>query len=372
MDEKKNAILTIGILCGMLFIFAVADFVNADRDFSENENRVLASRPALSRDNLLFGNYMEAYEEYVEDQFISRDKWLAIRAGVDVFLQKKDMNGVYLGKEDYLFAQHMPKDYSEETENSKIASLNKVVKKWNAMVMLVPTADNVMTDKLPAYAVYYDQKALLEKVKEEIGEEHYIDVYSILREHKDEEIYYRTDEHWTSLGAYYGFLAWTDAMDRYPYRYSIDKMQTVSEIFYGKLYSKVDISVQADNIKKFSETEIRPLTVTYDLERTTNSLYEETCLNTLNPYDYFLDGNHGFVEITTSYNRDRTLFVIKDSYANSMIPLLTRYYGKIYMVDLDCYEGSLFDIMNECEPEQGMDVLVLYGSLSFLENFQYQ
>ena len=371
MDEKRNALLTAGIICAIILVFTIADLLNGDRVFSETENRILASRPGFSVEELLGGTFTENYEEYVTDQFISRDKWIGIKTRTDILFQKKDINGVYLGKDNYLIEKHNPEDYSQELVNGRIASLNKLVKKWDAKVMLVPTADNVLTDKLPDYAVYYDQQTLLEQVQEAIGEEHYVDVYSVLREHKDEEIYYRTDHHWTSLGAYYGFLAWTDAVDRYPYRYNIEKMQTASEDFLGTLHSRINIPVEPDRIQYFAETDIRPITVTYDLERTTDTMYEERYLDTKNQYGYFLDDNHAFVEITTAYNKGKTLFVIKDSYANSMIPLLTRYYEKIYVLDLRYYNGKLYDIMEQCEPEEGMDVLVLYNCIHFLEDFLY-
>ena len=84
-----------------------------------------------------------------------------------------------------------------------------------------------------------------------------------------------------------------------------------------------------------------------------------------------MDDNHAFVEIDTSYRNGKTLFVIKDSYANSLIPLLTPHYEKIYMVDLRYYNGRLYDFMEKYQPENGMDVLVLYNCIHFLEEFQY-
>ena len=371
MDEKRNAILTVGILCVIILVFTVADFLNEDHIYSEAENRLLAMRPVFSGEGLLTGEYTADYEDYITDQFIGRDKWIGIKTQTDIALQKKEINGVYLGKDNYLIEKHDPADYSTELENGKIASLKKLVRKWDAMVMLVPTADNVITDKLPDYAVTYDELAFLERVKQEIGEENYIDVYSALAEHKEEEIYYRTDHHWTSLGAYYGFLAWAEAVDRFPYPYSVSNMITVSDDFKGTLHSKINIPVTEDHIKYFSETTLRPVQITYDYEGTADTLYEESYLDTKNQYGFFLDDNHGFVEIDTEYKNGRTLFVVKDSYANSMIPLLTTHYEKIYVVDLRYYNGKLFDLMKQMEPDEGMDVLVLYNCIHFLEDFKY-
>ena len=371
MNEKKNAFLTVGILFAIILAFSVADMLNSDRVYSETENRVLASRPEFSQDALLQGGYTKDYEEYITDQFVGRDKWVGMKTRTDILLQKKEINGVYLGKNNYLIEKHDPQDYSAQLANGRLASLKKLVKKWDADVMLVPTADNILTDKLPSYALYYDQAAFLEQVRNEIGEEHYVDVYGMLMEHKEEEIYYRTDHHWTSLGAYYGFLAWADHTGKFPYPYNVNNMTTVSDDFLGTLHSRVNITVQADRIQYFPETELRPVKVTYDLTEQTDSLYEDSYLGTKNQYGYFLDDNHGFVEIETEYKNGKTLFIIKDSYANSMIPLLTTHYEKIYVVDLRYYNGKLFDLMEAYEPEEGMDVLVLYNCIHFLEDFKY-
>ena len=218
MNEKRNAVLTIGILFAIILVFSAADFLNKDRTFSEDENRTLAVRPDFSVEELLYGDYIVEYETYAADQFVSRDKWMEIRTRLDVWLQKKEINGVYLGKDDYLLRVHDPADYSEIQEKSRIASLKKIVNKWDSLVMLVPSADNILTDKLPAYSTYSDEKPFLDRVRETIGEDHYVDVYAALWEHSGEKIYYRTDPHWTSLGARYGLKAWEEMVHRrYPY-----------------------------------------------------------------------------------------------------------------------------------------------------------
>ena len=63
--------------------------------------------------------------------------------------------------------------------------------------------------------------------------------------------------------------------------------------------------------------------------------------------------------------------MIKDSYANCLIPLLTAHYERIYVMDLRYFNGRLFQFMEKYEPETGMDVLVLYNCIHFLEEFAY-
>lgn len=369
--DKMHAILTVGVICAILMTFTIADFLNEDRIYSEKEKRVLASRPELTKATLLDGSFMEDYENYVTDQFVARDKWISIKTASELILQKREINGVYLCEDGYLIEKHEEADFPEELVDKKLTLLEELTKRWDAKVMLVPTADNIMKNRLPDYGEYFDQAALLEEVSDRVGEEHYIDVYSALLEHRDEGLYYRTDHHWNSLGAYYGYQAWAEAMEYPAINYSIDSMETVSQDFLGTLYSKVHISVEPDVITYFPATEYLPVQVTYDMTIGRDSFYEEKYLDTMNQYGYFLDDNHAFVEIDTANSNGKTLFVIKDSYANCMIPLMAMHYDKIYVVDLRYMNGQLIPFMESYEPASGMDVLILYNCVHFLEDFNY-
>jgi len=369
MSEKRNALLTILLISSIVLIFTAADFMDVDRIFSETENRVLASKPELTAEALFAGEYARDYETYVTDQFVGRDKWISMKTYMDIVLQKKEIGGVYLGADGYLIEQHLPENYPAEQEAKKLDLLEALVERWDAKVMLVPTADNILTDKLPAYAPYYDEARLLEQVKERIGEEHYVDVYSLLTEHAGEEIYYRTDHHWTSLGAYYGYLAWLEGeADRY---YAPEDLVPVTEDFLGTLHSKVNLDMPGESILYFPETMNHSVTVTYDLQRISDSCYETSHLETKNKYAFFLDDNHAFIEIDSDCRNGKVLYVLKDSYANCFVPLLLSYYEKIYVMDLRYFKGRLFGFMEKYEPEEGMDVLVLYNCVHFLEQFNY-
>lgn len=370
MNDKKNAIFTIGIIASIILIFTVADFIKEDRIFSETENRILASRPEFSEEALFDGAYTEDYETYVTDQFVGRDKWIALKTTVDILLQKKDINGVYLGKDGYLIEQHKPEDYTPEMEQKALGLLEKLVQRWDAKVMLVPTADNILTDKLPDNAAYYDETKFLAKVEELVGEENYIDAYRELWKHSDEEIYYRTDHHWTSLGAYYGYEAWRNKVRKIPLVRDVEGMEPVTEDFLGTLHSWINLPMEGDTIQIFPETVEKPVAITYDFAETMDSFYEESYLDTKNKYGYFLDDNHGFVEIQTSRHNGKSLFVIKDSYANAMIPLLAQHYETVYVLDLRYFNGRLFPFMEQYVSEK-TDVLVLYNCIHFLEDFKY-
>lgn len=372
-NDKFHAGMTVALLALVLLVFAAADLVKADRLFSETENRILAQRPEWSLEKVLDGSYEKEYEAYATDQFVSRDTWVMLKTRMDILLQKKLIKGVYLAQDGYLIEQHLPGDYDQMMVNKRLGQLLELTERYpGTMVMLVPTADNILTDKLPAYAVSYDQRGLLDQVKEKIGEEHVIDVFPILGEHREEQIYYRTDHHWTTLGAYYGYQQWTQTMDYPPRNFDPQDLETVSDSFLGTLHSRLNLPMKADEIQIFPRTTSRRVKVVYDFARETTSYYEPSYLEGKNQYGYFLDDNHAFIEIDTAYvAKDRELFLIKDSYANSLIPILAPHYEKIYVLDLRYYNGSLFSLMEQYVTSDKVDVLVVYNCIHFMENFTY-
>lgn len=368
-SDKINALITVLMISSVILIFTAADFFCEDRIFSETENRLLAEKPIFSIESLFQGEYTSDYETYVTDQFVGRDKWIAVKTGLDIVLQKKEIGGVYLGADGYLIEQHLPQAYSEELIQKRMKLLKKLVEKYDAKVMLVPTADNVLSDKLPAFSPYFDQKVFLEQVRSEVGQENYIDVYSALSGHREEEIYYHTDHHWTSLGALYGYRTWAEAMGEEAYPYG--EMTKVTGDFLGTLQSKLNIPWKSDCINYFEETSRWPVSIVYDMEKKSDSLYEEKYLSTKNKYGFFIDDNHALMEITTGNNNGKTLFVIKDSYANCFVPLLLPHYEKICVLDLRYYNGRLGWLMKQYGKPGEMDVLVLYNCIHFLDEFQY-
>ena len=370
--ERRNARKTVLFLCVILLAFLIGDLLQKDTFFSESENRILTSKPKLSKSGLLSGEYMEQYEEYVNDQFVSRDTWIMLKTRMDLLLQKKEINGVYLAERDYLIEQHLEESFEHENTNKKLELLKKLVEAYpQTKFMLVPTADNILTEKLPAFAPYFDQRAFLQQVKDTIGEAHVIDMFPVLEPHAKEEIYYRTDHHWTTLGAYYGYEAFTKAYKLPTRWYLKGEMQTVTDAFLGTLQSKLNLSMEPEEIKIFPRTLETEVQITYDFGKKSNSFYNDSFLQGKNKYGYFLDDNHAVVEIERESFSEEVLFVIKDSYANTMIPLLAHHYRKIYVMDLRYFNGNLSEFMQSCDEYGNMDVLVLYNCVHFLEDFNY-
>lgn len=370
-DRKKDAWRSIIFFSVIILIFTVADLLNKERLYSEAENRMLAQKPEFSAESFFSGEFTSDYEEYLNDQFVSRDLWIRMKTGMDMLLQKKLINGVYLAEDDYLIEQHTEDEFPKETVDKRIQQLSQLVEQFpETEVMLVPTADNILTEKLPGFAPYYDDTLLIEQVKETIGEDHVIDVYDALRAHADEGIYYRTDHHWTSLGAYYAYNEWVDGRFEFPVHYKPENMIAVTEEFQGTLQAMINMDVEGEEIHIFKETLRRPVKIVYDFTVEAESFYEEKHLKTKNKYGYFLDDNHGLVEIETKNKSGGELFIIKDSYANTFIPLIANHYSKVYVLDLRYYNGKLFPLIEQYD-QGDMEVLVLYNCAHFVSDFHY-
>lgn len=409
--KKVSAVITILLLGGLILGLSVADFFTQDRLYSEYENRMLAQKPEFSTEALFSGSFTEDYENYITDQFTGRDNWIFIKTMTDVALGKKEVKGVYLAKDGTLIQKHAPEDIDEEEVEKKLALLKELFN-WQEdredigsfYVMTIPTADNILTEKLPDYAPVYSQADFIRQVKETVGEAHVIDVQETLNAHKEEKIYYGTDHHWTTLGAYYGYREWAAALGVEPVTYEVE---TVSTNFLGTMHSQARIPVEPDTIEAYMpqvlhgdaggadtattdgaagnlvagnagmQTEVvNGMQVYYDLsEESHNTLYEPKYLDTKNQYGYFLDDNHPFIQINTGATakeaQGKTLFILKDSYANCFVPFLTEHYETIYVMDLRYFRGKLFPFMEEYATGGNMDILVLYNVIHFIEEFQY-
>ncbi len=373
-NEKLHAGMTVALLALVLLVFTAADLLKADRLFSETENRVLAQKPKLSLEGILSGSYEKEYEAYATDQFVHRDTWVMLKTRMDILLERKAIKGVYLAEDGSLIEQHLPQNYDQAMADKRVGLLRELTERYpQTRVMLAPTADNIQSYKLPPYAVSYDQRQLLSQVKEAVGEERVIDLFPILEEHREEPVYYRTDHHWTTLGAYYAYLEWARKVGYPPRSYDPKDLQTVSDTFLGTLHSRINLPMEADKIQIFPRTNNRKVKITYDFAKEDDSYYVPSYLEGKNQYGYFLDDNHAFIEIETAYAANgKELFIIKDSYANSLIPILAPHYEKIYVLDLRYYNGSLFSLMEQYVTHSRVSVLVVYNCIHFLEDFSYR
>lgn len=191
-----------------------------------------------------------------------------------------------------------------------------------------------------------------------------IDLRDVLTKHSNEYIYYKTDHHWTTLGAFYAYHEWKG-----PDRIIPAYKTAVSTDFLGTDYNRIHYYESMDKIYRYEMDDVDQATVTINDGGDTKelpSIYVEDALKTSDQYNYFLSGNYSTVTIKTKNKNGKTLLVVKDSFTNSMIPFLCRDYETIRMVDLRYVNASVYEYMNDLTSLD--DVIVIYNEEKFMQD----
>ena len=376
---KRYCIFITALFCAFIGVFLVANAVSPDRTFSEVENRNLEQLPAvdfgtpekLFRDGNFFnGQFMRDFETYTTDQFIGRDAWVDLKARTERALGKKENNDVYFADNDTLITRFDQPAADRVTEN--LNYVNKFVENVDIPVVfsLIPTQACIWADRLPEGAPNASQTDLMAQAQGAVTGAAWADVYTPLMEHKDEDIFYRTDHHWTSLGAYYGYTGLASALGYTPVPLT-DYTPTVrSTEFYGTVFSSSGVRwVKPDTITTYVPDDgITVVSHTYDNSgnpvEEQRALYVESFLSVKDKYSMFLGGNQSLGVVTNTNNPDGPkLLIIRDSYADSLVPFLTAHYSEIHLIDPRYYHLSVKDYV----AQNGIDqALVLYSVPNFV------
>lgn len=362
INNNKLRTLTTGLLAGGVLLLSITFLLSPKQEFSENENRYLAKCPAFVWDDVKSGQYMDDLSTWLSDHFPFRNFFMGMKADTEIALGKKEINYVYIAEDDYLIEVYETPANTERIADTFYKFYEKIdTDKIDTRLMLVPTASYVCADKLPGFAPASTQMDTANTIYEKSGIPA-IDCSSFLFNAADsEQLYYRTDHHWTTAGAYQGYLAYCESKGLTPISLEDMQTKTITNEFYGTIYSKVnDYSHKADSITLYMNPN-DSLTVHYtDTGEITDSLYNLDYISKKDKYSIFLNNLHTLIEITNeSAESDRELVLIKDSYANCMVPFLTQHYKKIYVFDTRYYKEGPSSFIEE---HPGVtDVLLLYN-----------
>ena len=353
-----------------LFLFLIINVIVPDREKSVQENRMLATKPKFRLSSLISGDYDEKFEAYMDDQFVGRDMWRKLKVTVDRIGGSRLENGVYIGTNGQLLEQIEVADKNHLAANIKaIKSFSESQSKIPVRMMLVPDAANVLNHSLPALAKPEDQTQMFSMVRKDLGDSvEWIDVSMELNKHKTEKIYYKTDHHWTTLGAFYAFQAAAPSLGIDGDLSGKYVSYTVSDSFNGMLASKSGVNLgEKEQIDIYVPTEEdTDLIVDYvDEGKRSTSLYDSSKLKEKDQYTVFLGGNSSLLDIRTVSTSTKRLLLVKDSFANSFIPFLTPYYREIVVVDPRYYSGTINDLMDSYRISE---VLFLYSGNTFFKD----
>lgn len=179
-----------------------------------------------------------------------------------------------------------------------------------------------------------------------------VDAYSVLKEHKDEYIYFNTDHHWTGLGAYYAYTAFTEAAGLPHYEYSDYTKHTI-ENFLGTLYSDTMDTAMYNNPDsvEWCEFPVENQVWQYpknDLENYYSTTVMASYAKGTYSYGVFLGGDYPLTIIKTSgVNNGRKCVIIKESYGNALATYVASAFDETYIVDERYYDGNIVDLINE-------------------------
>lgn len=351
----------------MVVLLSVGSLVAKDREYSANENRYLTGRPALSLSSLTSGKFMEDTEAYLSDQFVGRDFLVRTRASIDRFVGKREVNGVYIGKDHFLFEK--PSVWDDERMTRTLNTINLVTAKSGdirSYMALAPNATELLKNYLPTGAPVTNQTRQIAAVYKNLHHVQCVDLVTPLKAVSDPTLlYYRTDHHWTATAAEVAFREIATAMGLVPDAVSY-KTMPVTNSFQGTMASTSGIFKASDTISITVPEKEQTLVVTYvNEDKKTSTLFDASKLKEKSQYDVFFGGNFAEVRIDTGADSDRVLLVLKDSYANCVIPMLTPYFKTIVLVDPRYYNDNLPDTIAK---EGVTDLLWLYNVNTFLND----
>lgn len=342
-------------------VLIILNFVIPEPAFSEQENRYLAKVPQFSFEDLVSGKYSEELDTYINDHFVFRNFWLKLNSFVQVAIGKTENNDVYIGKDGYLFEKFEYTD--KERENISIATnaINNFAVKTGipTYFLLAPNSIYINQDKLPDNVNAVDQNEIINEVYSACPDVKTIDTVETLKENKSTtKLYFKTDHHMTSEGAYLLYQEFCKAANIPPAQLSEFNKETVTTNFLGTFDSKAQVAWQEpDEITVYKNAINTNVLGDYDGE-TYNSIFNDDYLTKKDKYSYFLNGNHAKVVIKTKVNNGKKLLVVKDSYSHIMAQFLCQNYEEIHFLDPRYYNLPLSDYCSQNEIDE---TLFLYN-----------
>ena len=383
--KKINVTIT-ALFLVFLFGFGIAFWVIPDTDFSPEENRALQTLPSVDADSWLEGKVSSRLITYYSDQFPLRNKFVGLHALGELGLGRGESNGVLVGRNGQLAVRRFDAylnrfERLEDTDHYSSAHVDRglasLVSLHNTLqagdiplcVVLAPrTIDVTVSDFSYPSAISDGLDATIQNAMQ-TGGVNSVELMATFRtlHEAGEYVYYRTDHHWTTRGAYVAYAAvmesWGMGDDVLPESYF-----TVREIpdFYGTTHSRAGLFfIPSDTMEIWEAPDDSRYTVLEVNGENTKTVIEsgfisEKYLSEKDKYGAFLDGTHRMLFIVdkeaAARGEDRPLLLLaRDSFANSMVPFLARHFD-ICMVNLT---GGMTNLTELCETYGCERVLVV-------------
>ena len=361
----------------ILFGFSIFFWVSPDRSFSEQENRSLQAFPSFSFEKLLSGKLSTEVNSYFSDQFPMRNTLVGWKGFFEIAAGKGENDGILLGENGQLARRrfeiqtangsilHDCDAYDHAHVQNACEGINRAASALQVPFSVLLTGRNIDVAAsdfdYPAEisdALLSDVQACLDPTVQTV------ETIPLLREKNEngETVYYRTDHHWTTLGAYYGYVETMRVLGMEDKILPVESFErkTVSTSFYGSLWSAGGMKwVKPDSVEFWVLGNEDAFLVTAD-GKETEGLYSEKWLSKKDHYSAFLDGTHDVVTVERRDGEVRPkLLLLKDSFANSMAPFLAQHFDLV-LLNLSSTRQDFTNVSALAE-EYGADrVLLIY------------
>ncbi len=353
--------LTVAVALILTVVLALALPLLPKKDFSAKERRALVPFPSVTADTLLDGRFFSDLSEYYADHFPLRESFTALKTAAERALGKRENNGILFGKDGYLIARGEYEDLAVAEQNLRAIRTLADRASVPVTVAVLPRATDVLTAYLPRGYDTTRASQIHEAIADTLPEN--TDLTAPLREAADagESVFYRTDHHWTTDGAYLAYTQLAPTLGITPYEREDFTRVALTNEFLGTSFAKSGLAnTTPDTIIGYRYEGDDSYTVTNAETGTcTHTLYDMTALSGDDPYAVFLGGNYARLEITDEAAPDKpTLLLFKDSFANALIPFLARHFALV-VIDPRYETRSAAALIDEIAPDR---ILILFGA----------
>ena len=356
--KKENLVLTVAF-CGLLGAMLLGYLFLPKLDFSQLEKRYLAEKPKVSWTNIASGSFGSEAESYMADHIPGRDFLVGLYSYYSRLTQGEASQDIYVTSTGALVESPVNENTTATDKNMLYIQEFAETVGQSVDFVLIPSAGWAGRDTLRGLCDPYRDAEIIAGIYARAGSHvNTLDMTHIFENRP--ELYYRTDHHWTSRGAYLAAKAYLEGQGRTIADEDSFEKETVDS-FYGSTYSRSGLW-----LTKPDSMELWHGSKSIRVE-TGNGIHEGPFymqrLQELDKYTVFLDGNHAKVTLTNPDAPKGKLLVIRDSYANCLGSFLAEGYETVVLVDLRYYKEPLSQL---CAQEGFDQILICYSIGNFL------
>lgn len=364
---QKRIKRMLALLMPLFILLAlVINIVVPDKDISFVENRSLQKFPEINKTSFVDGSFENKMSNWFGDQFVGRNGLIHLRYGVLKLMGQKKINDIYLCGKQLIEDTKLPNETQLSRNLNAINAFTEKHSDVDTSFMLIPNAVYVQNKRLPYFSDENDQGKIMDSIYNTLDSSVYsFDARKTLKKHSEEYLYYKSDHHWTSLGAFYTYQAWQKQQGNDDVSLKDYDQYVVSNNFRGTLANGSGSFGIKDDITIFVNKNLSDYYVQEPKQKNKGSIYDSSFLKTKDQYSVFLGGNKDIQRIELNNDSKRHLLLFKDSYANSFVQFIMNDYRSITIVDPRYYRDDIEKVMQE---DLITDVMYLYNTNTFVED----